>query len=1081
MSRSMKTGIWWSAIVLGIVALIFFDVAQKSMKEEPGRIWSIGEVLAEVPEKSVVSIVRSDYVDLSERADPRSPLTEAQVEMVVREAARLGGIEQVVRPDHGWIVIKPNIVELKKQGSGVNTDWRVVKAIIKIVHEIAPDARITIAEGPGGWIAPGHPEVRVWSDVGDGFEIAGYRRLLSDPELSGISLDLVDLNFDEAVETPVPGGGYAKNAYHIPRTVLGCDVLINVPVMKVTFNVGMTVAMKNFVGIAPGMVYGWAKMTGYPPGSGTGLPHSDPILDEVIADLASLSGVDFTVVDAIVGMERAKSDEVGGLAVRMNTIVASSDVVAVDAVCARLMGFNPDDVEYITLADRKGLGTGDLGEIEIRGQRIEDVARRFEKCPADWGSGGEYGHYGQGNRIWLLKGPFATKDGNRDFLDPTHPRAVAEENGWSKPLYFHDDKIDLDTYYHDPTHCVVYAYAEFSAPNAQKAELWVGSDEGLVVWINGDSVYAFKGARRHHLPNDRVEIPVRKGTNTLLVKAQQTRGRYDFSINLCEPEEDERYNGTRVFGLKFSVPTGEKPELAQVTDVAASDREDYDFGDPEVVRHIQGGDPLDKGGSAPEKKVLEGFPSLDEGVDYIAALQAVLSYKGEPVDRAYLMGISGEAFKFYYDRSSPWDALTLTPFNPLQTACEALGYTYAYSYNEEPDEAWTRLKGWIHMGYPVMASNGRRYSSTWGIVVGYEEEHQKAYLRLPVDRDRSRGWGIPQTRPSSTEYETMGSFLKEWMGSWPGKMDRVGNPQFVVGDKIAPPDPKEVVLRSLRTGIQLMVDGDVEQEEEYRTRTIPGGFHAYRRWWEYVQRDLRYDDMDRRELMALLVFDDRFLNALIEGRRAASEVLNRVKGSLDAENRARLEQASAHYRTVADQLVQIQQWLPQGGFRMRELPEEEIAKSVHRTKVAELIQATYREEHAAIRLLGEVVDRTVPPLETWTPVEQEIARGEKLFYWECLDLDGVDDLVIRGGEITVEPLESESPKETNHTFFRRLPKEEGYHLTLKWLEGRGDLTVLQQPTAENHYTARLRVDDSEYRRGDVYKFEVYLVPDIGGR
>jgi hypothetical protein len=409
--------------------------------------------------------------------------------------------------------------------------------------------------------------------------------------------------------------------------------------------------------------------------------------------------------------------------------------------------------------------------------------------------------------------------------------------------------------------------------------------------------------------------------------------------------------------------------------------------------------------------------------------------------------------------------------------CDALGYTYAYSYNEEQDEDWIRIKGWIHMGYPVMVCNGWRYGG-WGVLVGYEEENQKAYLRLPGDRRRRiRGRDTSPSGQVSAEYETMGSFLKEWMGRWPGKMEGVGNPQFVVGEKTGPSDPKEVVLRSLRTAVSMMVNGDVEQEDEHRTRTIPGGFHAYRKWWEYMRRDLRYDSMGRREVRALTTFSGPFLNTLIEGRKAASEYLNRVNRYFDAESRARLEQASAHYRTTADRLAHIQPLLPQGGFRTRELSDEESAKSVHRLKVAELVQAAYREEHAAVRLLGKIVDIPVPELETWPSVEEQIARGEKLLYWECPDFDGVGDLVIRGEEITADGIDSELSEKVNHIFFRALPNTEGVHLTVKWLEGRGDITVIQQPNAENNYTARIRVDDAGYRREDTYKFEVYLVSE----
>jgi uncharacterized protein (DUF362 family)/streptogramin lyase len=509
----------------------------------------------------VVGVIRSDFEQLKKPVSPDSALTEAQVEHMVRYAISMaGGLHTIIEPGTDWVVIKVNIVELKPRGSGVITDCRVVKALVKIVHEIVPEARITIAEGSGEWIPPDRADIKATvprAKLGDGFEVAGYRALLRDEDLAGISLDIVDLNFDEAVEVTVPDEWYAREKYYIPSTILECDVLISVPVLKVHDGVGMTNAMKNFVGIAPGMIYGWAKMLGYPPGSGNpGIPHTPEILDETIVDLTSLSDVDFTVVDAIIAMERFKTEGWGGAgkAVRMNTIVASADIVAADAVSARLMGFNPDDIEYLTLAAYKGLGQCDLETIKVNGNPIEQVARRFEKCPADWGKWGEQGHYGQGARTWLLKGPFEIGEMEATSIDLKTLNPVPDQDGWSKPVYFHDDRIDLDTYYGDPVNCVVYAYAEFTAPKSQTAELWVGSGEDVRVWINSAEVYAYQGVRRHRLPNDREEIPIEEGRNTLLVQAKQTRGGFDFNVNLCEPESDKRYDGNRVFGLKFSIP-----------------------------------------------------------------------------------------------------------------------------------------------------------------------------------------------------------------------------------------------------------------------------------------------------------------------------------------------------------------------------------------------------------------------------------------------------------------------------------------------------------------------------------------------
>jgi uncharacterized protein (DUF362 family) len=50
-----------------------------------------------------------------------------------------------------------------------------------------------------------------------------------------------------------------------------------------------------------------------------------------------------------------------------NIILASADQVAIDAVAAKIMGFQPLEIEYIKLAHEKGLGIGDMEQIEIVG------------------------------------------------------------------------------------------------------------------------------------------------------------------------------------------------------------------------------------------------------------------------------------------------------------------------------------------------------------------------------------------------------------------------------------------------------------------------------------------------------------------------------------------------------------------------------------------------------------------------------------------------------------------------------------------------------------------------------------------
>ncbi|HCJ10859.1 MAG TPA: iron-sulfur cluster-binding protein [Clostridiales bacterium] len=56
-----------------------------------------------------------------------------------------------------------------------------------------------------------------------------------------------------------------------------------------------------------------------------------------------------------------------------NLILASSDSVALDAVAAKLMGFNPLEIPYLRLCHEMGLGVADPLRIEVRGEDISGL------------------------------------------------------------------------------------------------------------------------------------------------------------------------------------------------------------------------------------------------------------------------------------------------------------------------------------------------------------------------------------------------------------------------------------------------------------------------------------------------------------------------------------------------------------------------------------------------------------------------------------------------------------------------------------------------------------------------------------
>jgi len=72
---------------------------------------------------------------------------------------------------------------------------------------------------------------------------------------------------------------------------------------------------------------------------------------------------------------------------RKDVILASSDQVAIDAVSAQMMGFDPNKIQYIAHATERGLGQGDPRQIEVVGQPELADERWGFKVGANLGTG----------------------------------------------------------------------------------------------------------------------------------------------------------------------------------------------------------------------------------------------------------------------------------------------------------------------------------------------------------------------------------------------------------------------------------------------------------------------------------------------------------------------------------------------------------------------------------------------------------------------------------------------------------------------------------------------------------------------
>jgi uncharacterized protein (DUF362 family) len=535
------------------------------------------------PTATTVAIVRSNDGAL---ADP-CPVTDESItyttisQMVRRAVDLAGGLAGIVKSGD-TVLIKPNLVQQDSSGSGGVTDVRVVKALVYLVDEI-DHGRISVIVGDGSprpyttFEKASGTGQKAWKAL---FDISGYQTLKTEALAAGIDFRLSNLNgnsdtnpWPELDTAAVRGGGCADpqgGKYFVHRDVTHANVYISVPVMKIHKEPGFTGALKNQIGIAASTRYGFNKTTGVTQeGRAHKLLHLSQApytwQDQEIVDLSTIAGVDFVVVDAIACLESDKSPKYGSDSsnvkiqnrVKMNTILAGIDPVAVDHVCCRIMGLNPDDIEHITLAERMGLGTNDPDSITVTGASIAATMKRFKKGQT-WSA-----MYGQSNRTWMLNGPYSTAGtadpmGHPFIPDEAGAAPTAGAGGWTQALYFAHDQIMLKDYYTASsvatTNTVVYAFTYVKAPADQRAELWVGSDEAMTVFVNGAKVYAYAGTRAFtgtECYKDTVSITLHKGINALLVKVLQTTGTFNFGLNICEPDPDVVYRGNRVWGLTF--------------------------------------------------------------------------------------------------------------------------------------------------------------------------------------------------------------------------------------------------------------------------------------------------------------------------------------------------------------------------------------------------------------------------------------------------------------------------------------------------------------------------------------------------
>ena len=164
------------------------------------------------------------------------------------------------------------------------------------------------------------------------------------------------------------------NGFQIPRMLKGKNI-VHLPTVKTHVFTTMTGAMKNAFGGLLNYQRHWT--------------HS--VIHETLVDLLRIQkeihpGI-FAVTDGTFA-----GDGPGPRAMRWHTknvIMASADQVAIDAVSAKLMGFDPMSIPFIRIADEHGLGCGRFDDIDVVGEDIDEVNWGFNAAENTFASRGQ--------------------------------------------------------------------------------------------------------------------------------------------------------------------------------------------------------------------------------------------------------------------------------------------------------------------------------------------------------------------------------------------------------------------------------------------------------------------------------------------------------------------------------------------------------------------------------------------------------------------------------------------------------------------------------------------------------------------
>lgn len=341
-----------------------------------------------------------EIVSLRALADYDPSRVRAAVEALLEP---LGGIGAFVAPGQK-VLLKPNLLAGKPPEKAVTTHPALVRAVAELVLEAG--GVVSLGDSPG---------------IGSAASVARKCGIMAVVEELGVEFT----PFEESVAIQPHGRSFQQ--LEVAKALLEADVVINLPILKTHQMMGLTCAVKNMFGAVVGLRKPRLHLQ-----AGSDKALFALMLLELCEQLAPT----LSIVDAVVGME---GDGPGsGEPVQIGALLAGANPLAVDTVATELVGLKPAQVWTQRLALETHRRGARLEEVDILGERLENVIVKGFKAAKNTDINGRMPAFMQ----HLLKNALTARP------EPEHPRCtrcgICVEHCPPEAMRFSGQRLQID-------------------------------------------------------------------------------------------------------------------------------------------------------------------------------------------------------------------------------------------------------------------------------------------------------------------------------------------------------------------------------------------------------------------------------------------------------------------------------------------------------------------------------------------------------------------------------------------------------------------------------------------------------------